>query len=172
MKSLKVFYGFLILLFIVLIILKIFGQIGTNFTELMSYLLIIGGFSLWASSFTSKNKWGIFAGSFIFLSGVFLAVESFFTIWNPSRMIFPSIFIVSGISFFFIYLSDKRKVVFLILSLILNTFGMIYLLDRINFKPNVFISAIWELILNLWFVLILIGVIIYIFISRYGERED
>lgn len=167
MKSKKFLSALLFSLPVILIVLKLFGIIDFDFIELFAYISLIGGFSIWYNSNLSQNKGGIFAGSFIFLSGIVLAVESFFTIWNPVRMFIPSLFIISGISTLFIYLSDKKKIVFLILSILLITIGMIYLFNRINFKFNVFVTAIWELVINLWFVILIMAVIFYIISNRY-----
>ncbi|AFH47922.1 Hypothetical protein IALB_0210 [Ignavibacterium album JCM 16511] len=148
------------------------GLADFSLIEMISYIFLVAGISLWFNSFVESNKGGIFTGSFVFLSGIVLAVESSFTIWNPARMIFPSIFIISGISLLFVYMSDKNKIVFLILSLLLLAAGMFYLFDRINFKTYVFIEAVWEIILRFWFVIILIAFIIFIMAKSSNQKED
>ncbi|MEP0860924.1 MAG: hypothetical protein HRF52_05760 [Ignavibacterium sp.] len=172
MKNFKTVFAVIIFLITVLLFFNLIGLADFSLIEMISYIFLVAGISLWFNSFVESNKGGIFTGSFIFLSGIVLAVESSFTIWNPARMIFPSIFIISGISLLFVYLSDKKKFVFLLLSILLFAVGMFYLFDRINFKAIVFIEAIWQIILRFWFVIILIVFIIFIIAKRNQQTDD
>jgi hypothetical protein len=152
--------------------MNLIGITDFNLSEILTYLLLTAGFGVWYSSYVSSNKGGIFAGSFIFLSGVVLAVETFFTIWNPFRMIFPSLFIISGLSLFFVFISDKDRIVLLIISLLLFAMGMFYLFKRINFKFYVFLIAIWEIILKFWFVIILFAIVVYFISTAIEEHQS
>ncbi|WP_041294009.1 hypothetical protein [Ignavibacterium album] len=172
MKNFKTVFAVIIFLITLLLFFNLIGLADFSLIEMISYIFLVAGISLWFNSFVESNKGGIFTGSFVFLSGIVLAVESSFTIWNPARMIFPSIFIISGISLLFVYMSDKNKIVFLILSLLLLAAGMFYLFDRINFKTYVFIEAVWEIILRFWFVIILIAFIIFIMAKSSNQKED
>ncbi|MCX8104332.1 MAG: hypothetical protein N3D80_00485 [Ignavibacterium album] len=171
MRNLKIVFAVIIFLLALFLLLNLIGISDFSFVEILAYISIISGITLWYFSYTEPNKGGIFAGCFIFLSGIVLAIESSFIIWNPLRMVFPSIFIISGISLFFVYLSEKKKIIFLVLAVLLLAAGMFYLFDRINFKFLVFIEAIWQIILRLWFVIILIALIIYI-ISGKNNRQN
>lgn len=170
MKNFKAVFAVTFSLFVMLIILNMIGITEFSLVETLTYIFLTAGFGVWYSSYLNLNKGGIFAGSFIFLSGIVLAVETFFTIWNPLRMIFPSLFIISGLSLFFVFLSDKKRIILLILSVLLFAMGMFYLFNRINFKLIVFLVAIWEIILKFWFVFILFAIVVY-FISTGMERK-
>lgn len=172
MKNFKTVFAVIIFFLAVLLLINLIGAAEFSLTEIISYIFLVAGISLLYNSVTESNKGGIFSGSFIFLSGIVLAVESSFIIWNPARMIFPSIFIISGISLLFVYLSDKSKFVFLILSLLLFAAGMFYLFDRINFKTYVFFEAFREIIQRFWFVIILIALIIFIMAKSSTQKED
>jgi hypothetical protein len=170
-KDFKSVFAVTFSLFVILIILNLIGIAEFSLVETITYIFLTAGFGIWYSSYLYSNKGGIFAGSFIFLSGIVFAVETFFTIWNPLRMIFPSLFIISGLSLFFVFLSDKRRIILLILSLLIFAMGMFYLFNRINFKLIVFLAAIWEIILRFWFVFILLTIVVY-FISTGMERKQ
>lgn len=173
MRNIKILSALVVSLPLLLIVLKFLGIISFDIVELFTYISLITGFSIWYSSNFSRNKGGIYTGVFIFLTGIVLAVESFFTIWNPARMFIPSLFIISGLATLFIYLSDKKKFVFLILSVLQIIIGMVYLFTRINFKLNVFLVAIWELIINLWFVILIVVVIVYIISNHHlNDKPD
>ncbi len=172
MRNIKIVFAVIVFLLAVLLFLDLIGAADFSLIELTSYTLLVAGVSLLFNSFTESNKGGIFAGSFIFLSGIVLAVESAFTIWNPTRMIFPSIFIISGISLLFVYLSDTKKLVFLFLSLLLSAVGIFYLFNRINFKVYVFIEAIGQILLRFWFVIALIALIVYILTKSNHQNND
>jgi len=170
-KNLKAVFAVTFSLFVILIILNLIGIIEFSIIETLTYIFLTAGFGIWYSSYLDLNKGGIFAGGFIFLSGIVLAVETFFTIWNPLRMIFPSLFIISGLSLFFVFLSDRKRIILLILSVLLFAMGMLYLFNRINFKLIVFLIAIWEIILKFWFVFILFAIVVY-FISTGLEQKQ
>lgn len=172
MKNFKVVFAVTFSLFVMILILNLIGVIDFSLIETLTYLFLTAGFGIWYSSYLNLNKGGIFAGSFIFLSGIVLAVETFFTIWNPLRMIFPSLFIISGISLFFVFLSDKKKFILLILSLLLFAMGMFYLLNRINFKLFVFIAALWEIVLKFWFVFILFAIVVYFIYTGVEQKKN
>lgn len=172
MKNFKTVFAVTFFLFVILIILNLIGIAEFSLAETLTYIFLTAGFGIWYSSNLELNKGGIFAGSFIFLSGIVLAVETFFTIWNPLRMISPSLFIISGLSLFFVFLSDKKRIIFLILSVLLFAMGMFYLFNRINFKPVVFLVAIWEIILKFWFVFILIAIVVYFISNGMEQRQN
>lgn len=172
MRNFKIVFAVVIFFLALLLFIDLIGVADFSLIEIISYVFLFSGPSLLYISFNELNKSGIFAGSFIFLSGIVLAVESSFTIWNPARMIFPSVFIISGISLLFVYLSDKKKIVFLILSFLLLAAGMFYLFNRINFKTIVFIEAIWQIILRFWFVIILIALLLYLLAKSAQHKED
>lgn len=172
MRNLKAVSAVIIFSFTVLLFFDLIGVADFSLIEFISYIFLFTGITLLYNSITDSNKGGIFSGSFIFLTGIVLAIESSFTIWNPARMIFPSIFIISGVSLFFVYLSDSKKFILLILSLILFAAGMFYLFERINFKIFVFVEAIWQIVLRFWFIIILIALIIFIIANRNQEMDD
>ncbi len=168
MRNIKILSAALISFLTILILLNFVGAANFSLIELISYSLLIGGAGLLYNSFIKSNKGGIFAGSFLFLAGIVLAVDTTFTIWNPARMIFPSIFLISGISLLFVYLSDIKKIILFILSLLLLIAGIFYLLERMNFKFLIFTEAIVEIFLRFWFIIILIALTILI-ITRKDE---
>lgn len=172
MRNFNIVFNFIFSLLVILVILNLIGIIEISLIEILTYIFLIAGFGIWYSSYLDANKGGIFAGSFIFLSGIVLAVATFFIIWNPLRMVFPSLFIISGLSLFFVFLSDKKRILFLVLSVLLVVWGMFYLFKRINFKLNVFLAAIWEIILKFWFVFILIAIVIYFISSGMEQKQN
>ncbi|WP_337865339.1 hypothetical protein [Ignavibacterium sp.] len=172
MKNSKVVFAVTFSLLVMILILNLTGILDFGLIETLTYLFLTAGFGIWYSSYLNLNKGGIFAGSFIFLSGIVLAVDTFFTIWNPLRMIFPSLFIISGISLFFVFLSDKKRITFLILSILLFAMGMYYLFNRINFKLFVFIEALWDLLLKFWFVLILFAIVLYFIYTGIEQKQN
>ncbi|MBI5661789.1 MAG: hypothetical protein HZC46_06560 [Ignavibacterium album] len=171
MKNLKTVFAVIIFLFTILLFSNISGI--SNFTpiEILSYISMVAGITLWYISFDKSDKGGIFAGSFIFLSGIVLAIETSFIIWNPLRMIFPSIFVISGISLMFVFLSERRKIIFLVLAIILFAVGMFYLFGRINFKFWIFIEAIWQILQRFWLLIVLIALVIYIIAGKDESQK-
>lgn len=172
MKIFKTVFAVTFSLFVILIILNLIGIANFSLVETLPYVFLTAGFGIWYSSYLNSNKGGIFAGCFIFLSGIVIAVETFFTVWNPMRMIFPSLFIISALSLLFVFLSDKKRIILLILSVLLFAMGMFYLFNRINFKLIVFLVAIEEIILKFWFVFILFAIVIYFISNRMEQKQN
>jgi hypothetical protein len=138
--------------------------------KIVSYLVLASGFSLWFYSERSQNSAGIFSGSFIFFTGIILFVISNFTIWNPSRIIFPALLISLGLAALFSFIGD-RKFFYLLFSIIFLLLGFNFLYARMNFKFNVFLSAIPGLIVAVGLIVIVAFLILLFFFNKRPNRD-
>lgn len=133
--------------------------------KVVSYLVIGIGYVLWYHSIKNQLIAGIFAGSFIFFSGVILFVNSSFVIWNPSRMVLPALVISLGLSSFFTFIFEK-KIFYLIFSVVFFLLGFNFLYARMSFKFSVFVSSIPQIFLGIGIFLSIITAILFYFLKK------
>jgi hypothetical protein len=115
-----------ILAFVIIsILLKAFGIINFENTEILGYALIFYGISLVFISFGTTMRGSLFLGTTVFLTGVLIFLFNNFTFVDTSLIILPSIFFISGISFLMLYIDDSSHNVLLYVSGIFLLTGII-----------------------------------------------
>lgn len=160
----------LFVIIIAIILLTLFlDQFITN--VIASYLVIFIGITLYFFSYKNQNLLGIFMGSFVFFSGIIMYVIASFVFWNVQRMIFPAFILSAALSSLLTYYNFKRKI-FIIFSLALLLLGFNILIERMNFKFDVFLNALLEMILNVGLFVVLLIAILYLLIREKLESED
>lgn len=166
----------LLLLFIVLsVALKIAGIIDFEIAELIAYVFLFTGISITYSSFLNKRPGLIFAGSFIFLIGTVIYISTHFFIWNPSRIFFPSLLIITGVSMLLVFYYDTKKKFLLIISLLIILAGVLYLIEYGKPGLDDFIYGIVEIIKDYWAIVIVSLLIIFLLnkqIKQEGENQN
>jgi len=170
MNKRKIILSISVFLVIFFLIEMLFPEL--LFNKILSYLVVGVGFALWIHSFTTNNSAGIFSGSFIFFSGIVFFVNSSFTIWNPSRMIFPALLTSIGLAAFLTFINDK-KIYYLISSVIFLMLGFNFFYSRVNLNFLDFLGAIPHLITSIGiFTAILAILLFYIFRKKYRLDEE
>jgi hypothetical protein len=115
---------YLLLFVAILILLRALGVIHISNDELLGYVLIIYGLSLFYSSFISGRKIFLFIGSTIFLIGIIFFLLSNFQFQNTHDFILPAIIFVLSISSFMVYLSDTTQKISVYIAIILCALGI------------------------------------------------
>ena len=148
----------LILLFIVaLILLNISGITEIDSKELIGYGLIFYGVSTVYTSFGEKNKFLIFIGSAIFLSGIMISLPAHFDFIRPMNIFIPSSILIAGISLFIVYVDDTNNKTILFASIILTIAGIIFILAARQIQVVIFGESILKIIKVYWPVLLVIS---------------
>jgi hypothetical protein len=147
----------LILLFIVaLILLNISGITEFDSTELIGYGLIFYGIATVYTSFGEKNKFLIFIGSVIFLSGILISLPTHFDFIRPMNIFIPSSVLITGISLFIVYFDDTNNKTILFASIILTIAGIIFIIAARQIQIVIFGESIIKIIGVYWPVLLVI----------------
>ena len=147
----------LILLFIVaLILLNISGITEFDSTELIGYGLIFYGIATVYTSFGEKNKFLIFIGSVIFLSGILISLPTHFDFIRPMNIFIPSSVLITGISLFIVYFDDTNNKTILFASIILTIAGIIFIIAARQIQVVIFGESIIKIIGVYWPVLLVI----------------
>jgi hypothetical protein len=148
---------FLILLIVGSIILNILGIIELDNRELFGYSFIFYGVATVYTTFGEKNKFLIFLGAVIFLSGIVITLPAHFDFVRPVNIFIPSAVLIAGISLFVVYIDDTKNKTILFASLILTITGIIFILSARNIQPAVYIESILKIIEVFWPVLLIIS---------------
>jgi len=115
---------YLLIFVSILIFLRALGVIHISNDELLGYVLIIYGLSLFYSSFISDRKIFLFIGSTIFLIGIIFFLLSNFQFQNTHDFILPAIIFIFSISSLMVYLSDTTQKISVYTAIILCAMGV------------------------------------------------
>lgn len=155
---------YLLVFVVILILIRALGVIHISNDELLGYVLIIYGLSLFYSSFISSRKIFLFIGSTIFLIGIIFFLLSNFQFQNTHDFILPAIIFILSISSFMVYLSDTTQKISVYLAIILCALGVgaMALISKNGiagyFVNTVFIAEIyWPMLIILIVVVMLVN---------------
>lgn len=154
-----------ILVFVsVLILLRIIGLISIENNELIGYVLIIYGLSLYYSSFIAKKKIPLFFGSSLFLIGVIFLLIGKFDLQDIEKLLIPALLFVNAVSSFMLFLFDNKKNIPMYAAVILfvggiGTLALFSPNGLTNFAINFisFSEVYWPVIIILAVVIILVN---------------
>jgi hypothetical protein len=160
-----IIYSFSFLVFLYL--LEITGLVNLSVPEIYGYGLIFYGVSSVFVLFGKDQKAGVFLGSFAFLAGVYLYIIGSFEFFNTSSLLFPSFFLICGLSSLIVFIDDTSKSTWLIISIVLILGGIIYIISAGSLDFISFIDSIYEIALSYWpVVIITIGIILILWLEE------
>ncbi|MCH9029210.1 MAG: hypothetical protein IH819_06255 [Bacteroidetes bacterium] len=155
---------YLLVFVAILIFLRALGVIYISNDELLGYVLIIYGLSLFYSSFISGRKIFLFIGSTTFLIGIIFFLFSNFQFQNTHDFILPAVIFILSISSFMVYLSDTTQKISVYIAIILCALGVgaMVLISKngiVGYFANiVFITEIyWPMLIILIVVVMLVN---------------
>lgn len=153
----------LIVLFIVAaFLLTIFNFISITLIDVLSYSLLIIGMALVYSEIVRQNRLSVFIGSIIFLSGVYFLITENFNLNISEGMSIPLILIIAGSGLLVLHISTSTKIIFLIISLVFTSAGLILLIVYSRWGFESFLLSVLPILNYLWPVLIILFVLVMI----------
>ena len=151
------------------IFLKLIGVIDIENTELLGYVLIFYGVSQTYLSIGKNQKGYLFAGTFLFLTGIVFFTISNFEFNNTRELIFPSLLFITGVCFLMLFMDDSTKRNYLIVSGTLIFTGLMVTIFAGSPSFSLFFQALINIALKYWLViLIVLGIILIL--HREGSR--
>lgn len=150
----------LIIIFLLLSFLNVFS---VNFSEIISYLLILTGIYFVYVETTKQNRLMIFIGSILFLLGTFFIIVKNFNLQTNKRIAIPLILIFSGAGLLIVYITTSAKKTVLIISALLLSAGLSLFMFQSRFGIDSFIKSVLPVLNFLWPVFIILIVLIIIF---------
>ena len=149
--------AFIFLFIIISIILNMLGIAEIESGDFLGYILIFYGIATVYTSFGERNKFLIFIGSVLFLSGIAMSLPSHFDFVRPRNIFIPSAILIAGISLFIVYFDDTKNKVVLFASLLLTIAGLIFILAARQIQISVLGESILKIIEVYWPVLLVIS---------------
>lgn len=149
--------AFIFLFIIISIILNMLGLVEIESGDFLGYILIFYGIATVYTSFGERNKFLIFIGSVLFLSGIVLSLPSHFDFVRPLNIFIPSAILIAGISLFIVYFDDTKNKAVLFASLLLTIAGSIFIISARQIQISVLGESILKIIEVYWPVLLVIS---------------
>ncbi len=149
--------AFIFLFIIISIILNILGVAEIESGNFLGYILIFYGIATVYTSFGERNKFLVFIGSVLFLSGIVISLPSHFDFVRPLNIFVPSAILIAGISLFIVYFDDTKNKAVLFASLLLIIAGLIFILSARHIQIPVLGESILKIIEVYWPVLLVIS---------------
>jgi len=104
----KLILIYIIVFAAVLILLRTIGLLFFSDYEITGYILMIYGLSLFYSSYITNNKYLLFLGSILFLTGVVFLISGSFELQNGEQLFIPASLFVLSISSVMLFLFDNK----------------------------------------------------------------
>ena len=105
----KLILIYIIIFASVLILLRTIGILYFNDFEIIGYVLMIYGLSLFYSSYITDNKMILFAGSALFLMGVVFLISGSFELQDSGQLFIPACLFILSISSMMLFLFDNKN---------------------------------------------------------------
>jgi hypothetical protein len=150
----------IVIFIIISVILSILNIVSISFSDILSYSLITIGIALVYTEVIKQNRFLIFLGSVVFLTGIFFLITENFNVHATKDMRLPVILIFSGSGLLMVHISTSTKKIFLLTSVILLSAGLTLLLVNSHWKLGSFIQSTISVVSFLWPVVILIIVLV------------
>ena len=150
----------IVMFIIVSLFLSFLNILSISFQDILSYSLITIGISLVYSEVIRQNRFLIFLGSLIFLTGIFFLIIENFDVHINEGMSLPIILIFSGSGLLMVHISTSTKKIFLMVSLILLSAGLALFIVKSNWSSSLFIQSLLSVVNFLWPVAILIIILV------------
>lgn len=156
----------------VAVLLTLFGIVNMNYSEIISYVFLLLGISLFYPSYNKTDKKGIFFGSAIFLGGIVFFITNNFEIIDDYELLVPSLIIIISVSFLMIYLSDTKDKKFIWLASVMGVVGLSTIFERGNPSLKSFAVSLVSLLGKAWAIVIIMIITIIIIINEKKSKQD
>lgn len=153
--------GGLILFFL----LRFLGIIEFGFYDFSIYLMIIGGFGSSIFYIDRHRPILLFISSLIFLTGIFLLILNSFVFTNESSAYFPVSLFILGSVFLILYIDNQMKKGFAYAAAVFILSGVVVFFLNRKFTPHHFFESLFTLLIDQWFIFILIILILFTFLA-------
>lgn len=152
-KSNISWFGILLVIVGLIMLLDHLGVFSINFSLVFWPLMMLLGVVITSKGFTSLNRGKIFWGSVLFLYSLFFLIRSIDYFYVHGQLIFPASFMIFGIAFLMMYLGNMKDWPLIIPAAILMGMGAVFFLTEYGYLYR---REVWEAIADYWPVLLII----------------
>jgi hypothetical protein len=155
------------------VLLTLFGIVNMNYSEIISYVFLLLGISLFYPSYNKNDKTGIFFGSAIFLGGIVFFITNNFEIIDDYELLVPSLVIIISVSLLMIYLCDTKDKKFIWLASVMGVVGLFTIFYRGTPSLKSFFVSFISLLGKAWIIVIIMVItIILLIIEKKNKQVD
>lgn len=163
MKKIQILFLYVVGLLTILSILGISDLITLTGNSWNGIGLTAFGIGIVYIFFGEQKSHILFAGAFSFLLGNFLFIIDSFELIKGKQIILPTLLLITGLSFLFLYIENSERRKYLFSALILILFGLISVLYFGSLNILLIFYYTFEIIKIYWSLAIIILLVIYIF---------
>jgi hypothetical protein len=160
------------MLFILVTFLSLLHVVSINAIDITANALMFFGMSFFYSSYIKHYQMGVFFSSVLFLAGTLLFVFAKFEIWNFGTVFGPSALIIIGSSLLITSFLTKTNLVLLLISGLSLFAGVWLLIMRGTSTVDLYLSALYNLILSYWFIFLFLAGIIFLTLRNVKNGSD
>jgi hypothetical protein len=153
---------FLILFIFAAIFLRFAGLIDFSGLEMLSYVFMASGVAAVYASIGMDRKGILFTGSTLFLTGILIFINTRFDIEDVRLLVFPSVLLITGIGFFILYFDESSQKLFLIISIVFITAGLLFLLISRSEAFTGYAVSLWGMLKSYWIVVLISAAVVII----------
>ena len=153
----------IIVLFIILtFLLSVFNIISIVLTDILAYSLLVIGIALVYTETIRQNRPSVFLGSIIFLFGVYFLITEKFNLNLADAVYVPIILIFGGSGLLMLYISTSTNKIFLLISIIFLSTGIVLITANSHWGIRSFILSILPVLNFFWPVMIISLILIFL----------
>ena len=153
----------IIVLFIILtFLLSVFNIISIVLTDILAYSLLVIGIALVYTETIRQNRPSVFLGSIIFLFGVYFLITENFNLNLADAVYVPIILIFGGSGLLMLYISTSTNKIFLLISIIFLSTGIVLITANSHWGIRSFILSILPVLNFFWPVIIISLILIFL----------
>lgn len=169
MKNNKNKLAALLIPLLIIVILSRFGIININFSSLLYFGMMLGGFTLVWVVFGRLKRVFLFCGTITFLLGFLLLIKENYIFINNSDILWPLLCFIIGIGMLILYIEDTKTSSFAYASVLIISFGIGFIIKADTFSIGKFFSALGGIISENWLILLATFIFSAIVLSLYKK---
>jgi hypothetical protein len=154
---------------IIFFLLSRIGLININFSTMLYFISMLGGFSVVLILFGEKKRILLFSGTALFLGGFVMLIKDSYIFTNSSDLFLPAIVLIIGIGMLILYIEDTKTTSFAYAAIIITSFGIGFIIKTDSFSIGKFLSAIGGIIAESWILLLITFLLAAIIFSLYKK---
>ena len=145
-------FGIALIVFGILLLLVKTDVLNIDFNQVVWAGLMVLGFGLVVKGFSRDKRGKVFWGTILFLFSVYFFLTGFDYIQYYHHIFFPSAFLIFGLAFFMLFISDIREWALLIPAFFFGGIGVAFLMSELGY---VYDEDVWYTVWHYWPVLLI-----------------
>jgi len=161
-NSPKIIFPIVVLLLLVFYTLKFFDVIYFSLVEFAAFIFCFWGFKKAVDGFSFVDRSKVFFGTILFLSSLTVIIPYHFEFFTLREIILPALLMILGGGFLMLFITSTENIMLAFISVVLLGFSLLIVVKSGRADLMFFLKNIWEIILNLWYLFLLLFGLVYL----------